>query len=43
VTAATQASIDAFHLAMVVMAALLVIGGVVSWYGLRDGVTKATD
>jgi EmrB/QacA subfamily drug resistance transporter len=41
VTAATQASIDAFHLSMLVVAALLVIGGLVSWYGLRDGVTQA--
>jgi hypothetical protein len=41
VTAATQASIDAFHLSMFVIAALLVIGGLVSWFGLRDGVTKA--
>ena len=39
--AATQASIDAFHLAMIVVAALLVIGGLVSWFGLRDGVTTA--
>jgi hypothetical protein len=43
VAAATQASIDAFHLAMVVVAALLVVGGLVSWFGLRDGVTKAED
>jgi hypothetical protein len=43
VTAATQASIDAFHLAMLVMAALLVLGAVTSWVGLRDGVTKAAD
>lgn len=42
-TAATQASIDAFHLAMVVVAVLLVIGGLVSWYGLREGVTRAAD
>jgi len=41
VTAATQASIDAFHLSMLVVAALLAIGGLVSWYGLRDGVTQA--
>lgn len=41
VLAATQASIDAFHLAMIVVAALLVIGALVSWVGLRDGVTKA--
>lgn len=40
VLAATQASIDAFHLAMIVVAALLAIGGLVSWFGLRDGVTK---
>jgi EmrB/QacA subfamily drug resistance transporter len=43
VTAATQASIEAFHLAMVVMAVLLVLGAVTSWYGLRDGVTRAED
>lgn len=43
VTAATQASVDAFHLAMVVMAALLVLGAATSWYGLRDGVTRAED
>jgi EmrB/QacA subfamily drug resistance transporter len=35
-TAATQASMDAFHLAALVAAALLVIGAVVSWFGLRD-------
>ena len=35
-SAATRASIDAFHLAMLVAAALLVIGGLVSWFGLRD-------
>jgi EmrB/QacA subfamily drug resistance transporter len=40
-TAATQASIEAFHLSMIVIAALLVIGGLVSWYGLRDSVTQA--
>lgn len=43
VTAATQASIDAFHLAMVVMAVLLVLGALTSWYGLRDGVTRADE
>lgn len=43
VTAAIQASIDAFHLAMVVMAALLVIGGLVSWFGLRESETRASD
>ena len=42
-TAATQASIDAFHLSMIVIAALLVIGGLVSWYGLRDGATQAAE
>jgi EmrB/QacA subfamily drug resistance transporter len=43
VIAATQASIDAFHLAMIVVAALLAIGALVSWVGLRDGVTKAEE
>ena len=43
VLAATQASIDAFHLAMIVVAGLLVIGALVSWVGLRDGVTKAEE
>lgn len=43
ILAATQASIDAFHLAMIVVAALLVIGALVSWVGLRDGVTKAEE
>jgi len=43
VSAATQASVEAFHLAMVVMAVLLVLGAVTSWYGLRDGVTRADD
>lgn len=41
--AATQASIEAFHLAMIVVAALLVLGAIVSWIGLRDGVTKAEE
>ncbi len=41
VTAATQASVDAFRLAMVVMAVLLALGAATSWYGLRDGVTRA--
>lgn len=41
--AATRASIDAFHLAMIVVAALLVIGALVSWVGLRDGTTRAAD
>jgi EmrB/QacA subfamily drug resistance transporter len=41
--AAAQASLAAFHLAMVVMAALLVIGGLVSWFGLRDGITKVPE
>jgi EmrB/QacA subfamily drug resistance transporter len=35
-TAATQASIDAFHLAAVVAGVLLLIGALVSWFGLRD-------
>lgn len=36
--AATQASVEAFHLAMVAVAALLLIGALVSWFGLRDDV-----
>jgi EmrB/QacA subfamily drug resistance transporter len=35
--AARQASVDAFHQAMIVSAGLLVAGAVVSWIGLRDG------
>ena len=31
-----QASIDAFHLAMLVCAGLLVVGARVSWFGLRE-------
>jgi len=34
--AANQASIDAFHLAMLVCATLLAVGAVVSWVGLRE-------
>ncbi len=34
--AARRASIDAFRLSMVISAALLVAGAVVSWFGLRD-------
>jgi EmrB/QacA subfamily drug resistance transporter len=34
--AATQASMDAFHLAALVAGALLLIGALVSWVGLRD-------
>ena len=34
--AATQASMDAFHLAALVAGVLLVIGALVSWFGLRD-------
>jgi EmrB/QacA subfamily drug resistance transporter len=36
VSAATQASVEAFHLAMLAVAALLIIGALVSWFGLRD-------
>ena len=36
VDAARQASVDAFHQAMIVSAGLLVAGAVVSWFGLRD-------
>lgn len=35
--AAKRASIDAFRLAMLVSAGLLVIGSAVSWFGLRSG------
>ena len=36
IAAAAQASIDAFHLAMLVGAVMLGIGALVSWVGLRD-------
>lgn len=36
VSAATQASVEAFHLAMLAVAALLIVGALVSWFGLRD-------
>jgi MFS family permease len=35
--ASNQASIEAFHLAMLVCAGLLFVGAFVSWYGLREG------
>jgi EmrB/QacA subfamily drug resistance transporter len=35
--ASNQASMEAFHLAMLVCAGLLAIGAIVSWYGLREG------
>ena len=34
--ASDQASIEAFHLAMLVCAGLLVVGALVSWFGLRE-------
>ena len=34
--AANEASIGAYHVAMLLCAALLVVGAVVSWYGLRE-------
>ena len=37
VAASNQASIQAFHLAMLICAALCVIGALVSWFGLRAG------
>jgi predicted MFS family arabinose efflux permease len=43
VAAATQASVDAFHLAMLVMAVLLALGAATSWFGLRDGVTRVEE
>ncbi len=39
--AARRASIEAFHLAMLVSAGLLVIGSAVSWIGLREGPSPA--
>lgn len=36
VMASNHASIEAFHLAMLVCAALLVVGALISWYGLRE-------
>jgi predicted MFS family arabinose efflux permease len=36
IAASHHASIEAFHLAMLVCAGLLVVGALVSWYGLRD-------
>ena len=41
IAAAARASIEAFHLAMGVAAALVAIGGAISWFGLRP--EKATD
>ena len=38
IAASNQASIEAFHLAMLVCAGLLVVGAFVSWYGLRERV-----
>lgn len=35
IAAAASASIEAFHLAMAVAAALVAVGGAVSWFGLR--------
>ena len=40
--ASNQASIQAFHLAMLVCAGLLFVGAFVSWYGLREGAGEAT-
>jgi EmrB/QacA subfamily drug resistance transporter len=36
VTASTQASIEAFHVAMLIGAGLLAIGALISWFGLRE-------
>ena len=41
VTAATQASMDAFHLAMLASVVLLVVGGLISWVGLREPESSA--
>ncbi|MEO8437870.1 MAG: MFS transporter [Chloroflexota bacterium] len=37
ILASNQASIEAYHVAMLVCAALVAIGALVSWYGLREG------
>jgi EmrB/QacA subfamily drug resistance transporter len=43
IVASNQASIEAFHLAMFVCAGLLVVGALVSWFGLREpSPTRAT-
>ncbi len=39
--AATQASMDAFHLAILVCAVLLVVGTLVFWFGLRAGPSQS--
>ncbi|MEO8570865.1 MAG: MFS transporter [Chloroflexota bacterium] len=36
ISASNVASIEAFHLAMFICAGLLVIGAIISWYGLRE-------
>ena len=41
IAAANHASMDAFHLAMLACAALLVLGALASWYGLRERVGSA--
>ena len=41
--AAKRASIEAFHLAMLVSAGLLVVGSGVSWFGLRSGPSPMDD
>ena len=41
IAASNQASIEAYHLAMLVCAGLLAIGALVAWYGLREGAGAA--
>jgi hypothetical protein len=41
IAASNQASIDAYHVAMLVCAGLLAIGVAVAWYGLRAGAEAA--
>ena len=43
VTAAAHASIEAFHLAMLVAAGLVAIGAAIAWVGLRPEPSKRTD
>jgi len=42
VSASNQASIEAFHVALVIGAGLLAIGAFISWYGLREGAGAAS-
>ena len=43
IAASNQASMDAFHLAMLACAGLLAMGAFVAWYGLREGAGAPVD